>query len=53
MNKEQIIKYLDEIKSIGESYEECLNDCDNPIEPDIFIIAENVEKIKELMKGEN
>lgn len=53
MNKEQIIQYLEEIKNIGESYEDCLNYCDNPLEGDIYIIAENVEKIKELLKGEN
>ncbi len=52
MNKEKIIKYLDEIKNIGQSYEDCINWCDNPIEYDIFIIAENVEKIKELLKKE-
>lgn len=35
--------YLKEIKRIAQGYAECVNDCDNPLENDIFIIIKDIE----------
>lgn len=50
MNRDNLCVYLREIKRIGKEYEDCVDDCDNPLDNDIAIIAEDVEAIEEYLK---
>lgn len=51
MNRDNLCVYLREIKRIGKEYEDCVGDCDNPLDNDIAIIAEDVEIIEEYLKN--
>lgn len=51
MNRDNLCVYLREIKRIGKEYEDCVGDCDNPLDNDITIIAEDVEIIEEYLKN--
>lgn len=51
MNRDNLCVYLREIKRIGKEYEACVDDCDNPLDNDIAIIAEDVEIIEEYLKN--
>ncbi len=51
MNRDNLCVYLREIKRIGKEYEGCVDDCDNPLDNDIAIIAEDVETIEEYLNN--